>query len=116
MLTLEQNIRAVIEACFPQTKEVFIDLATQRIVELAESNAPNTLEDDENRWNLSNEVVPPNGDLVIVSVHDDSGDTPFDYTTAGWHYNDAWFLDGVAEPLHSLVVAWKFFPKQYKGV
>ena len=116
MLTLEQNIRAVIETCFSESKEELQEIATQRIVELAKANTSNTLERGENRWNLSNEVVPPDGDLVIVSIHDDSGDTPFDYTTAGWHYKDAWFIDGDSQPMRYMVKAWKFFPKPYKGV
>ena len=114
MLTLGQNISAVIETCFSQSKEELQEIATQRIVELIESNAPNTLEDDRNRWNDVEEVVPPNGKLVIVSVHDDSGDAPFDYVTAGWRHKDAWFIDGETDPRS--VVAWKFFPKPYKGV
>lgn len=116
MLTLGQNISAVIETCFSQSKEELQEIATQRIVELIDSNASNTLEDDRNRWNLTDEVVPPDGYLVIITIHDDSGDTPFDYTTAGWHYKDAWFIGSETQPIYSMVKAWKWFPKPYKGV
>ena len=114
MMTFEQNVRAVIESCFSESKEELQEIATQKIVELAEANTSNTLKNDENRWNLCDEVEPPNGKLVIASVHDDSGDTPFDYTTAGWRHGYAWFVDGEIDPRS--VVAWKFFPKPYKGV
>lgn len=43
MLTLEQNIRAVIETCFSESREDLQEIATQRIIELIESNASNTL-------------------------------------------------------------------------
>ena len=43
MLTLEQNIRAVIETCFSESREDLQEIATQRIIELIETNASNAL-------------------------------------------------------------------------
>jgi len=69
MLTLGQNISAVIQTCFSQSKEELQEIATQRIVELIESSAPNTLEDDRNRWSLTDEVVPPDGDSDEILMY-----------------------------------------------
>lgn len=53
-------------------------------------------------------------DLVNVSIHDDSGDTPFDYTSCGWVTTDGeyWIVDN---EINNHVIAWMPLPKPYRG-
>ena len=53
-------------------------------------------------------------DLVNVSIHDDSGDTPYDYTSCGWVTTDGeyWIVDN---EINNHVVAWMPLPKPYGG-
>ena len=112
MLTLEQNIRAVIETCFSESREELHDIATQRIIELIETNAPNTLG---THWISCKDRLPHGScsDLVNVSIHDDSGDTPFDYTSCGWVITDGeyWIVDN---EINNHVIAWMPLPEAYK--
>ena len=39
----------------------------------------------ENRWIPVTERLPKTDDLVIVAIHDDSGDTPYDVTNVGFY-------------------------------
>lgn len=54
---------------------------------------------------------PPYHEYVIVSVHDESGDNAYDYTTFGWKLNDCWIVDN---DVNQYVVAWAELPKPYK--
>ena len=61
------------------------------------------------------ELELPNGrEEVIVSVHDDMGDTPYDYTTCGWMIqdNEIWIVDNEQ---NDYVVAWMHLPKPFKS-
>ena len=62
---------------------------------------------------IDNPDYPPEGDIVIVSVHDTMGDTPFDYVSTGWitpdHY---WWV--VDNEINNYVIAWAYLPKPYK--
>lgn len=51
---------------------------------------------------------------VNVSCCDDSGDTPFYYTTSGWltRGGEYWIVD---DEINDFVVAWQYLPKPYKG-
>ena len=64
-------------------------------------------------WVLCSQKLPIGQEQVIVSCHDTSGDTPFDYTSCGWVTTDGeyWIIDNEINPY---VVAWAPFPKPYK--
>ena len=66
------------------------------------------------RWIPCSERLPDDRTEVIVSCHDDSGDTPFDYTSCGWMITDGeyWIVDN---DINNFVVAWMPLPKPYKG-
>ena len=65
------------------------------------------------RWIRCNEKLPIGRGDVLVSCHDDSGDTSWNYTSCGWMTTDGeyWIVDG--EENHH-VVAWMPFPEPYK--
>lgn len=67
----------------------------------------------EPQWIPCSERLPIGQEEVIISCHDDSGDTPYDYTTCGWVTNDGeyWIADN---EINSHVVAWMPLPKPYK--
>ena len=46
-------------------------------------------------WLSATKSPPPVGEKVIIAIHDTSGDTPWDYTTAGWYtgIDDKWIVD-----------------------
>lgn len=62
-----------------------------------------------NPWRDANKP-PVVGDLVIVSVCDESGDTPYDYTSVGWYsgYDNKWVVD---DEFNNYVYAWMPFPE-----
>ena len=70
----------------------------------------------EPQWIPCSERLPHGSysDLVNVSIHDDSGDTPFDYTSCGWVTTDGeyWIVDN---EINNHVVAWMPLPEPYKG-
>lgn len=53
----------------------------------------NELERLNAKWR--SDCPPPVGEKVIVAIHDTSGDTPWDYTTAGWYtgIDNKWIVD-----------------------
>lgn len=65
------------------------------------------------RWIPCNERLPDSRIEVNVSCHDDSGDTPFDYTSCGWMTTDKeyWIVDN---EINNFVVVWMPFPEPYK--
>lgn len=65
------------------------------------------------RWIPVSERLPTGQTEVIASIHDDSGDTPFDYTASGWVTNDGeyWIVDG---EINYYVTAWMPLPKPYE--
>lgn len=57
--------------------------------------------------------MPPWNEEVIVTVMDDSGDTPFEYTCSAWWFQDKiWISDN--DIVFGEVVAWMPMPKPYK--
>lgn len=77
--------------------------------------AINALE-SEPQWIPCSERLPHGScsDLVNVSIHEDSGDTPFDYTSCGWVTTDGeyWIVDN---EINNHVIAWMPLPECYKG-
>ena len=68
----------------------------------------------ERKWTLVTEALPINDVNVIVSVLDDSGDTPYRFTSVGWCTPDGqyWVVDNEMCPG---VIAWKPLPKPWRG-
>ena len=68
----------------------------------------------ERKWIPVTEALPINDVDVIVSVLDDSGDTPYRFTSVGWCTPDGqyWVVDN--EICHG-VIAWMPLPEPYKG-
>lgn len=63
---------------------------------------------------LSSFPNPPVMELLLVSIHDDHGDTPYDYTDVGWMTcnREYWIVEN---EINNFVVAWAQFPKPYRG-
>lgn len=51
---------------------------------------------------------PPSQEQVLVSVKDDSGDTPYYFTTCGWHYENIWIVN---DEVCFMVNGWMPLPK-----
>ena len=70
----------------------------------------------EQQWIPCSERLPHGSwsDLVNVSIHDDSGDTPFDYTSCGWVTTEGEYWI-VANEINTHVVAWMPLPEPWKG-
>lgn len=64
------------------------------------------------RWILVTDALPRDDEDVIVTCLDDSGDTPYSYTTVAWHYNGTWVCDNMRCPF---VTAWMPLPEPYEG-
>ena len=106
---LYENIKK--GATFPQ-RQWFDGMAqAQSILE----NLPSA-QQEQPHWIPCSERMPHGScsDLVNVSIHDDSGDTPFDYTSCGWVTTDGeyWIVDN---EINNHVIAWMQLPKPYGG-
>ena len=68
----------------------------------------------EQRWIPVTERLPINDVDVIVSVLDNSGDTPYRFTSVGWCTPDGkyWVVDNV---MCYGVIAWMPLPEPYRG-
>lgn len=64
------------------------------------------------RWVSVSEALPKDDEEVIVTCLDDSGDTPFSYTTVAWHYKGMWVCENERCPF---VVGWMPLPEPYRG-
>ena len=66
------------------------------------------------RWIPVTEALPINDVDVIVSVLDDSGDTPYRFTSVGWCTPNGqyWVVDN--EMCYG-VIAWKPLPEPWRG-
>ena len=64
-------------------------------------------------WIPCSERLPNGQTEVVVSCSDDSGDTPFNYTSFGWVTNDGeyWIVDN---EINNFVIAWMPLPKPCK--
>lgn len=65
-------------------------------------------------WIPVTERLPKNDDWAIVTILDESGDTPYRYTDFGWYLEaaDCWIVD--AEQRND-VIAWMPLPEPRKG-
>lgn len=74
----------------------------------------NTVEEikAEHRWIPVTERLPEDDEEVIVSCTDDSGDTPFSYTTVAWHFKGTWICN---DERCFFITAWMPLPEPYKG-
>ena len=68
------------------------------------------LSQPEQRWIPVTERLPRDDEDVIVTCLDDSGDTPYSYTTVAWHYKGMWVCDNMR---CLFVIAWMPLPKPY---
>lgn len=68
----------------------------------------------EQKWIPVSEGLPWKDINVLVTVRDDSGDIPLEYTSVGWRTPDGryWIVDN--EICYS-VLAWMPLPEPYKG-
>lgn len=57
--------------------------------------------------------LPDAEEVVLLSCHDDFGDTSFDFVCSGWLTTEKeyWIVDNA---INTCVVAWAPFPKPYK--
>ena len=62
-------------------------------------------------WTPINEGPPKTDEDVLVTIKDDSADSPYYYTSTGWYYNGIWVVDNT---VCYQVIAWMEFPKPYK--
>ena len=65
-------------------------------------------------WIPCSTKLPKDGEEVIVSIHDDSGDYAYDYTSSGWYAaaGEFWVVDN---EVNMRVVAWMPLPKPWEG-
>lgn len=64
-------------------------------------------------WIPVGERLPSGQENVIVTIYDDHGDTPWEYTTNAWHIDGVWIADN--DIVCGSVVAWMPLPEPYKG-
>lgn len=66
--------------------------------------------ESERKWIPVTEALPWNDTNVLVTVRDDSGDTPWEYTSVGWRTPDGqyWVVDN--EICYG-VIAWMPLPR-----
>ena len=65
-------------------------------------------------WIPTKTKLPDNDNWAIVTVLDNSGDTPFRYTDFGWYFDTpkCWIVDSEQR---NDIVAWMPLPKPYTG-
>ena len=64
-------------------------------------------------WIPVEERLPNGQENVIVTIYDDHGDTPWEYTTNAWHIDGVWIADN--DIVCGSVLAWMPLPEPYKG-
>ena len=63
------------------------------------------------KWLSVNEKLPKDEENVLVTIKDDSADSPIYYTSIGWYYKGIWVVEN--EVSHQ-VIAWMPRPEPYK--
>lgn len=63
------------------------------------------------KWISVEEKLPKAEEKVIVTIKDDSADSPIYYTSVGWYYKGIWVVEN--EVSHQ-VTAWMPRPEPYK--
>ena len=66
------------------------------------------------QWIPCNERLPSGQENVIVTIYDDHGDTPWEYTTNAWHIDGVWIADN--DIVCGSVIAWMPLPQPWEGV
>ena len=64
-------------------------------------------------WIPVNERLPEPCKEVLVTVKDDSADSPIYYTAVGWYYAGIWVVE---DAVCHQVIAWMKPPKPYREV
>ena len=62
-------------------------------------------------WTPVSEKLPEECKEVLVTVKDDSADSPIYYTAVGWYYAGIWVVE---DAVCHQVIAWMRPPKPYK--
>ena len=62
-------------------------------------------------WIPVNERLPEECKEVLVTVKDDSADSPLYYTAVGWYYAGIWVVE---DAVCHQVIAWMKPPKPYR--
>ena len=70
------------------------------------------LEKQEKMWIPVSERLPEKEESVIVTVKDDSADSPIYYTSMGWYCNGIWIVENT---VCYQVTAWMPLPEPHKG-
>lgn len=65
------------------------------------------------QWIPCSERLPSRQENVIVTIYDDHGDTPWEYTTNAWHIDGVWIADN--DIVCGSVIAWMPLPEPWKG-
>ena len=75
-------------------------------------NEAPTIEPELTGWIPCKDRLPKDEEEVIVSIHDDSGDSAFDYSSSGWYAaaGEFWVVDNEAT---MRVTAWMPLPHPY---
>ena len=65
------------------------------------------------KWILTNQKLPWDDTDVIVTIYDDSGDTPWSYTSKGFYISkgECWIVDN---EIHHDIIAWMPLPEPYR--
>ncbi|MFW5669567.1 MAG: DUF551 domain-containing protein [Acetivibrio ethanolgignens] len=63
------------------------------------------------KWISVEEKLPKDEENVLVTIKDDSADSPIYYTSVGWYYKGIWVVEN--EVSHQ-VIAWMPFPEPYR--
>lgn len=89
--------------------DVISHMPTAKRVRTRERGRENTM-----RWIPVTKSLPKNDDWCIVTILDESGDTPFRYTDFGWYLEEAscWI---VGAERWTGVVAWMPLPEPWRG-
>ena len=64
-----------------------------------------------NEWISVSERLPEECKEVLVTVKDDSADSPIYYTAVGWYYAGIWVVE---DAVCHQVIAWMRPPKPYR--
>ena len=68
--------------------------------------------DIQQNWIPISERLPSEQENVIVTIYDDHGDTPWEYTANAWHIDGVWIADN--DIVCGSVIAWMPLPTPYK--
>lgn len=77
-------------------------------------DAIDSLPTAEPQWTPVTKSLPKNDDWVIVTILDESGDTPWRYTDFGWYLEEAncWIVEAEQR---TDVIAWAEMPEPWRG-